>query len=61
MTEIKINSQPNIVYIDANMRRKKILVRIGIKAVEVNRRWVTSRTASAMDSVLVPVGINNVS
>lgn len=61
VTETKINAQPHIVYMDKNMKKKKILVGIGIRTSEVNKQWVATRIASAMNSVLVPIGMNTVS
>lgn len=61
VSETKINGQPHIVYMDKNMKERKILIGVGIKASDVNRKWVASRVTSAVDSVLVPVGMNSVS
>lgn len=61
VTEVKINAQPHIVYMDRNMKKRRILVGVGIKASDVNKQWVATRIASAINSVLVPVGMNSVS
>lgn len=61
VSETKINAQPHIVYMDKNMKERKILIGVGIKISDVNKKWVASRIISAVDSVLVPVGMNSVS
>lgn len=61
VTETKINGQPHYVYMDRNMKPQKILIGIGIEPGDVNKRWVAQRVASAINSVLVTVGMNNVS
>ena len=61
VTEVKVGGQPHIVYRDANMRERRVLIGIGVKVSDVNKKWVAARIASAMNSVLVPVGMNNVS
>ena len=61
VTEVKINGQPHIVYVDKNMQKRRILIGIGVKVSEVNKKWVAKRIASAIDSVIVPIGMGNVS
>lgn len=60
VTEVKINAQPHIVYVDNNMKKRKILIGIGVKTSDVSKKWVAKRIASALDSVLVPVGMGSV-
>lgn len=60
VTETKINAQPHIVYVDKNMKKRKILIGVGVKSSDVSKKWVATRIASAVDSVLVPVGMNSV-
>jgi len=60
VTKIKINAQPQFVYVDKNMRLRKILIGVGIKPLDISKHWVAMRIASALDSVLVPVGMNSV-
>ncbi|KAI6986063.1 hypothetical protein KC359_g8924 [Hortaea werneckii] len=61
VTETKINAQPHIVYVDNNMKKRKILIGIGVKPSDVSKKWVARRIVSALDSVLIPVGMSNVS
>lgn len=61
MTEVKINGQPHYCYVDSNMKKRKILIGIGISPSDVNKRWVAKRIESAINSVLVPMNMYNFS
>lgn len=59
--EVKVNGQPHLMYVDNNMKQRKILIGIGVVPTDVNKKWVAKRVASAVNSVLIPIGMNNVS
>lgn len=61
VAEVKINVQPHIVYVDNYMKKRSILIGIGVKASDVNKKWVAKRIASAIDSVIAAVGLGTVS
>ena len=59
--EVKINGQPCIGYMNSSMIPRRILMGFGIKASDVSKKWVASRIAGAINSVLVPMNMNNFS
>jgi len=61
VTEVKINGQPNYKYVDTSMKKRNVLIDMGIKPTDVSKRWVAKRIASAVDSVLVPMNLSNFS
>ena len=40
VTEVKVNGQPHLSYVDGNMKKRKILIGIGLKPSDVNKKWV---------------------
>ena len=61
MTEVKINGQPNYRYVDTNMKKRNVLIDIGIEPTDVSKRWVARRIESAINSVLAPMNMSNFS
>jgi DNA polymerase elongation subunit (family B) len=56
--EKRINGQPHYVYIDSNGKEQAILVDIGIKVMDVSKKWVTDRVKMAINRVLKCLDMN---
>lgn len=61
VAEVKVNGQPHITYVDKDMKKRSILIGIGVKPSDVSKMWVAKRIESAINSVLVPIGMGTVS
>ncbi|KAI1167043.1 hypothetical protein F5B18DRAFT_519261 [Nemania serpens] len=61
VVEKRINCQPHYVYVDTTGRTVSILIDIGEQITDVSKEWVIRRVRSALDGLLVNMGMNNAS
>lgn len=59
--ETKISGQPHYVFVDKSWKKQQILIDYGVKPQNVNTMWVAKRIQGTIDSVLVAIGLPNVS